>query len=170
VEKRALVILIVGLCLAVLSGCGPTGIRQTTPATTTAPPPSPSPTAGNDVVIVYRREGGFTAMTETFAIHRDGTVDVENTLRGRQQIRRTLHAGPDDVDRLVAALDQANFSTLQDSYVPTNTCCDRAIHTITYFREGQVKSVTTIDANPNEPPALQAVMQALDEFLAQLQE
>jgi len=166
-EKRIVFLLVCGLFVLV-AACGPTG-----PANTPTVPAQVSPEArppggplvpGADVVIVYRREGGFTAMTEVFAIRRDGSVEVQSSLDGT----RTWHVAPDDVMQLLAALERADFFSLRDSYLPDVTCCDRMIHTITYHRDGETHSVVTIDANPDEPPALRDAMDALNQFLGRL--
>jgi len=128
--------------------------------------PAPVPplvTAGKDVVIIYRSEGGFAGLTETYVVHSDGRVDVS----GSPEASR-FQADAQRVADLVGTFEKENFFDLQASYLPKNTCCDRTIYTITYFRDGQSKSVITIDANPNEPAPLRVVMQALDQFLADL--
>lgn len=168
-SNKRIVLLTFGLCLFLLAACGPVGPASTP---TVPAPASPEPSAqggplvpGDDVVIVYRREGGFTAMTEVFAIHSDGSVEAQSSLHGT----RTWHAKGEEVAQLSAALERADFFSLRDSYLPDVTCCDRMIHTITYHRDGETHSVITIDANPDEPPALRAVMEALNQFLGQLE-
>ncbi len=129
--------------------------------------PAPAPplvTAGKDVVIVYQSEGGIAGSSETMVIHNDGKVEI----KGRNRPQGALQADTQQVAELVRVFEQENFFALQSSYLPQNTCCDRMIYTITYYRDGQSKSVITIDANPNEPAALQVVMQALNQFLAAL--
>ncbi len=128
------------------------------------PPAPPLVAGGEDVVIVLQSEGGFAGLSETTVIHDDGKVEIT----GRDRPQRTLQASAEQVAALVSIFERENFSNLRPSYLPQVTCCDRMIYTITYYQNGKSKSVTTIDANPEEPPALQAVMQALNNFLAGL--
>jgi hypothetical protein len=62
---------------------------------------------------------------------------------------------------LIAAIRLANFTALQDSYLPKDTCCDRYEYTVTITINGQSKTVYTIDASPTAPPALTQLINTL---------
>jgi len=184
VRKNLVILFVVIVLVALLSACAapaasPSQTTDTEGHETVVPEiltpesglpseqlPAPAPplvTAGEDVVIVYQSEGGIAGSSETTIIHNDGKVEI----RGRDRPVRMLQTDAQRVAALVRVFEQENFFDLQSSYLPQNTCCDRMIYTITYYRDGQSKSVTTIDANPEEPAALQRVMQALNSFLAE---
>jgi hypothetical protein len=67
---------------------------------------------------------------------------------------------------LAKAIQQADFMSLEDSYVPKDTCCDRFLHEITVTLGGQTKTVRTLDSSPTEPPGLTQLVQTLNRLVA----
>jgi hypothetical protein len=72
---------------------------------------------------------------------------------------------PAQMAELTAAIRAANFMSLEDSYVPQNTCCDRYMYEITVTLGGQSKTVSTIDASPTAPAELTQLIDTLNGLL-----
>lgn len=114
----------------------------------------------NDVILQYQREGGIGGFNETWTI--EATGRVTHTGRGSGTDRQLT---PDQTAQLIGALRAANLAGLKDSYVPANTCCDRFLHTLTITLDGQTHKVQTLDAAPDEPPALTGLLATLSALL-----
>jgi len=65
-----------------------------------------------------------------------------------------------------AAIRAADFMSLEDSYVPKDTCCDRYLYEITVTIGGQSKTVRTIDASPTAPAGLTSLVDTLNRLVA----
>ena len=140
--------LIYGLIVMGVVACAPA-------ATPTATPPAPS-----GLLIQYERSGGIGGFNETWSIYADGRVEHSGRGSGR-----ALQLSPDQIATLVAAMRAANFTSWKESYVPLNSCCDRFMYVMTLTLDGQTKTVRTLDAAPDEPPTLTAVLSAINAIL-----
>lgn len=143
---------IIGLLILIgLAGC----------ASLVQPGASPleSPIA-TGVILQYQRAGGIGGFDETWTI--ESTGRVTHTGRGPGTDRQLT---PDQVAQLIGALRAANQADLKASYVPANTCCDRFTHTLTITLDGLTRSVTTLDAAPDEPSALTNLLVMLSSLL-----
>lgn len=109
----------------------------------------------DEAVIVYQRSGGLAARTEWWAIFPDGRVISQDGQVGQ--------VAPERVAELLASLEALGVFEMQDAYLPDDPCCDRYTHTLTVRRDGQAKTVTTLDAAPGAPDAL---WQAIDAVMA----
>ncbi len=146
---------IIGLLIAIgVAGCASLVQPGVSPL---ASPLPPSPTG---VILQYQRAGGIAGLDETWVIEASGRVT--HTGRGAGTDGQLT---PDQVAQLIGALRAANPATLAASYIPKNTCCDRFTHTLTITLEGVTKTVTTLDAAPDEPPALTNLMSTLNDLL-----
>jgi len=67
---------------------------------------------------------------------------------------------------LTAAVRAANFMSLEDSYVPKDSCCDRYLYEITVTIGGHSKTVRTIDASPTAPAELTQLVDTLNQLVA----
>ncbi len=147
----------------VLGACAPTSlpppIASPSPLSTASPPAGqPAP---QDISITYHRSGGLTGTDDTWTISADGTVSHQGqTSANPEQLT------PAQMGELAAAVRAANFMSLEDSYVPTDTCCDRYQYEITVTIGGQSKTVQTIDASPTAPAELTSLVDTLNRLVA----
>ena len=130
----------------------------------TTPPPiatsGPSPEASQGISITYHRSGGIAGTDDTWIISADGTVSHQGSTMGAPaQLTAAQMA------ELTTAIRAANFMSLEDSYVPENTCCDRYLYEITVTVNGQSKTVQTIDASPTAPAELTQLVDTLNQLV-----
>jgi hypothetical protein len=108
----------------------------------------------------YQRVGGIGGFDETWTI--EATGRVTHSGRGPGTDRQLT---PDQVAQLIGALRAVQAANLNESYIPANTCCDRFTHTLTITLDGRTSSVHTLDAAPDEPAALTALLVTLTGLL-----
>jgi hypothetical protein len=108
-------------------------------------PPPDSQVASQEISVTYHRSGGFAGTDDTWTISADGTVSHQGQTPGTpEQLTAAQMA------ELTAALRAANFMSLEDAYVPKDSCCDRYLAN-TVMIGGRSKTVRTIDASPTAP-------------------
>ena len=107
-----------------------------------------------EVFVTYQRSGGLMGAHDTWLIDSQGKVSTPGS-GAAAQLTSTQMA------ELIAAIRLANFTALQDSYLPKDTCCDRYEYTVTITINGQSKTVHTIDASPTAPPELTQLINTL---------
>ena len=112
------------------------------------------------ISLIYHRSGGLAGTDDTWKISSDGTVAHQGQTAGTPQQLTTVQMA-----ELLAAIRAANFMSLEDSYVPQNTCCDRYMYEITVTLGGQSKTVSTIDASPTAPNELTQLIDTLNRLL-----
>lgn len=110
----------------------------------------------NDPFVVYHRSGGFGGFDETWSIYADGRV--QHTGRGAGQSGQLT---PDRVNGLIAAIRSIDLTSIKDSYVGLNPCCDRFIYELTITLDGKTKSIETIDAAEGEPATVTQLLGAI---------
>ena len=132
------------------------GLVACAPAAT----PTTSPVTPSGLLIQYHLSGGIAGLSETWLIYADGRV--EHSGSGSGQARQL---SPDQITTLVAEMRSTNFASWKESYVPLNQCCDRFLHVITLTLDGQTKTVRTLDAAPDEPPALTRLLSVINAIL-----
>lgn len=115
-----------------------------------------------EILLVFHRSGGFAGLDQEWTLYTDGQIIMPD---GQQKMV--------DAAQLQALLDTiqvADFLSLNDSYyVPKDTCCDRFFYTITVQLDGATKTVETIDAAPEQPERLTAVLGAINELIQTIQ-
>lgn len=126
----------------------PPGIETRTPS---------EPSSLSDTVIIYNRSGGFAGLQQEWTIYADGRIVLPD---GSQK-----QIDPTQVQAVFDTIATANFQSLKASYVPKDTCCDRFTHVITVQTGSEAHTVTTIDQAPDEPAALTAVLQTINELV-----
>jgi hypothetical protein len=139
---KKLLNLLFGVAMLVLVGCA-------------AAPTLTSPNS-QDPIVVYHRSGGFAGVDETWSIYADGRVQYAG--------RGTSSAGQltaDQLSSLFATLRSIDFTSIKDSYIGADTCCDRFIYELTINLDGKTKSIKTIDAAEGEPAALTTLLNAI---------
>ncbi len=125
----------------------------------TSPLASPLPTIA-DVILQYQRIGGIGGFDETWVIESNGRVT--HTGRGAGADRQLT---PDQVAQLLRAIRAVEMTTLNDSYIPPNTCCDQFTHILTMTLDGQTRTVRTLDGALDEPAALTDLLTTLNNLL-----
>jgi hypothetical protein len=146
---------VVGVLIMIgLAGCANLVQPEQSPLASPLTSPVAAPTG---VILRYQRQGGIGGFDETWAFYADGRVTHAG--RGAGADRQLT---PDQAAALIGALRAANLVTLNESYLPANTCCDRFTHTLTSTLDGQTKTVRTLDAAPDEPPALRGLITTLN--------
>jgi hypothetical protein len=159
--KSLLLTSFVFACL--LAACAPTTLPS--PIATRGPSPLASPLKGQgtaqEITVSYHRSGGFAGTDDTWTITADGAVSHQGPAAGTPQQLTTAHMA-----ELTAAIYAANFLTLEDSYVPQDTCCDRYQYEITVMIGGHSKTVRTIDASPTAPAELTQLVETLNRLVA----
>jgi hypothetical protein len=122
-----------------------------------SPLASPAPTG---IILQYQRVGGIGGFDETWLI--DATGRVTHTGRGPGADRQLT---PDQVAQLIGAIRATHLADLKASYIPADTCCDRFTHSLTVTLDGLTRTVLTLDAAPDEPPALTNLLATLNGLL-----
>ncbi len=146
------------LALITLAACTPATIESptATPVATTPAPAQGTPVPAGGPFIRYHRSGGIAGVDETWLFYADGRVEHTGRGPGRAQ---SLNAS--QLDALMKAARSPEVAALKESYVPANTCCDRFLYEITLVVDGQTKTVRTLDAAPDQPPALTDLLDAI---------
>ncbi len=162
---------VLGLALAACAPAAlplPIATPGSTPVTSPMATPGQSPLASplepqpapQGISIIYHRSGGVAGTDDTWKISLDGTVAHQGQTAGTPEQLATAQMA-----ELTAALRAANFMSLEDTYVPQNTCCDRYTYEITVTLGSQSKTVTTIDASPTAPAELTQLIDTLNRLL-----
>ena len=146
-----------------LGACAPTTMPA--PNATRGPSPLASPleeqAASAEISVSYHRSGGFSGADDTWTIAADGAVSHQGqTPRTPEQLTTAQMA------ELAAAIRAADFMSLEDSYMPQETCCDRYLYEITVTIGGHSKTVRTIDASPTAPAGLTRLVDTLNRLVA----
>ena len=145
---------IIGVLILIgLAGCA----NLVQPGASPLASPLSTPTG---VILQYQRTGGIGGFDETWVIEADGRVT--HTGRGAGADRQLT---PDQVAQLLRAIRAAEMASLDESYIPQNTCCDRFAHILTMTLDGQTKTVSTLDGSPDEPAALTDLLATLNNLL-----
>jgi len=146
--------------LALLIGCAPAGASTVSTPEATRTFPTPDAQSVDEPFIVYHRSGGFDGGDDTWVIAMDGQVTYTGHGAGE-----SLQLSNKQTNALLAAVRAADFMSLDESYVPDNTCCDRFLYEITITLDGQTKTVRTLDAAPDQPERLTQLIDALNAAL-----
>lgn len=146
-----------------LAGCARSAVPSLngppSPIGTPAPSPLSSPQIASAFSLIFQRSGGFVGADDTWTIDPQGKVTRQGSSTSTQLTTAQLA-------ELDAAIRAANFMNLEKSYLLQDTCCDRYEYTIVVTTNGQSKTVRTIDASPAAPPALTALVNALNRLVA----
>ncbi len=114
-----------------------------------------SPAAGDAVIIEYTRSGGIAGFHEELEIREDRSAILRSD---SQELEFMLQYNR--YERLIAALEQVDFKSLSDQYLPESNCCDLFDYTIQY-RGSIVHTMTTA-----VPAELEQILIALDEIVS----
>jgi hypothetical protein len=145
------------IVILVLAGCAPLGAPG--PIETSVPTPGASPQTVSDFYITYHRSGGLIGSNDTWTITLQGKLSQQGSGASSQLTAAQM-------DELAAAIRDARFMELQNSFQDKNTCCDRYEYTITVTTNGQSKTVRTVDGSPIAPPTLMHLIDILNQLVA----
>ncbi len=168
--KTSMALLLVLCAALLLLGCGPAtnlppteeGVPRGTPVPGEEATPGKGSEEGKGLLLVYERSGGIAGVQQVYEIYADGRIVAKDD---RQGANTTMQVDAESVKELVMAIERAGFFELKGSYLPLNKCCDRMTHRITIYRNGEAKTVTTMDGVENPPETLVQVQAALAAFL-----
>ena len=158
------IFLIISVVLA-LSGCAAVPATLAVqaaiyPTASTVPPPTqPAITA-----LRYQRSGGISGRTTGYIIHADGSIEREASALLRASTVQA--ANPSAATQLFAQIAAAMTSVAPGDYAATTTCCDRAAITLTIILDGKAYTYSTVDAAPNEPQSLRAMLELVQGYLS----
>ena len=145
------------LTLLFLSACSvetahaPVGNIEATPTI------APTTTFAPDTAVIFKRSGGIAGVNETWVVFTDGAVETNSTTQPE------LSAAA--VEQLLRSLESSGYFELENSYLPEDTCCDRFLYEITAVQNSTYHTVTTLEATPDMPEALQQSLRLIQTAL-----
>ena len=160
--KKVRFVITIVIALLAFTACNAPGSSTNTTETEEADA-SVSRTDEEEPVIIYEREGGLKGIGPSqyvWRIYADGRVTSSQD--------QSWQVAPEEIADLLTSLNIASFRDLNTNYVPEDTCCDRAQHTITIQADGQTYKFTTLDG-VDMPDALTNALDTINTFLMDLQ-
>jgi hypothetical protein len=115
-------------------------------------------------VLIYERSGGLRGIgpgVQEWRLYGDGRIEGSDG--------NSWQAEPEAVQELVGSILDTSFTSLEPSYIPEDTCCDRATHRITIQTGEDTYTVETLDG-ANMPESLSENLEAINLFLMDLYE
>jgi hypothetical protein len=111
----------------------------------------------SEPVIVFKRGGGLAGRSDEWMIFADGTVQAADGTRRA--------VAPAEVPALLMGLESLGFFEMQAAYGQDSACADCYQYEITVAHDGQKKTVITIDAAADAPPALGQVIEQIQKVI-----
>ena len=108
-------------------------------------------------VISYSRSGGFAGVEEEWFIYPDGRVAM--TEGGTQQMTA------EQVNELLAGLQEAGFFTSPGYSSPPGVCADCFTYTLAVEKDGQVYTAQVLDSDQQVPQAVRDALALVTQFL-----
>lgn len=115
-------------------------------------------------VLIYERRGGTKGIGPNvleWRFYGDGRIVGSDGASWQVE--------PDEVANLVAEIAASGFNSLENDYIPEDTCCDRTTHVITMHTAGEKHTIETLD-EAEMPQALEENIQIINSFLMALYE
>ena len=134
-----------------LAACTPASAPATPESTprprpaTESPPPKPTGSASG-AVIVLDRSGGFAGVSEHWEIFADGLIRSGDGAEFRES--------PDEVEDLLADIEERGFFEMEAVYGRGSTCNDCFQYVLTVRSGGREKTVMAVEGAPDTPPEL----------------
>lgn len=161
-NKFILGLLLVLLAL-ILSACAPPADSATEAAVNNTNETSSREEVAN-AVLIYERSGGLKGLgpsVQDWRLYGDGRIEGSDG--------NSWQVDPESVQNLITSILDSGFADLEASYVPEDTCCDRATHRITVQTDENSYTVETLDA-ADMPQSLTENLDAINLFLMNLYE
>jgi hypothetical protein len=115
-------------------------------------------------VLIYTRRGGLKGI---------GPSDREWRFYGDGRVvgsdGPSWQIEPATIENLVTEIMASGFQDLENSYIPEDTCCDRATHVIVIQTAEETYTVETLDG-ADMPESLEDSLQKINDFLMSLYE
>lgn len=143
--------------LLFLSGCSVETAHAPEDGITETPLPAPTATFAPNTAVIFKRSGGIAGLNEEWIIFTDGRVETDSATQPE--------LSAEEVEQLLNSLAGAGFFELADSYLPDDTCCDRFFYEVTAVQDSNFHTVTTLEATPDMPEALQQTLRLLQTIL-----
>lgn len=115
-----------------------------------------------DIVLIYQRAGGLKGIGPSqyvWTFYADGRITSSDG--------RSWEVAPEAISNLTGDMKSLGFLELDKNYVPEDTCCDRAFHTISFNDGDQVYTVATLDG-ADMPESLLNILDDINEYLMSL--
>jgi hypothetical protein len=121
--------------------------------------PDTAPVRGvsTDIMITYQREGGVAGITQEWVIYSDGKIIGP----GRQEMK----VPPQEVIALLTKAAELESSSLNESYVPDNACCDQFVYTI-IFKVGDQETMVRTSDGADQPEQLTSLLTSIEDLLS----
>jgi len=143
--------------LPFLSACTVETAHAPEEDTIETPTTAPTATFAPNAVIIFKRSGGITGLNEQWTIFTDGRIETNSPTQPE------LSAA--EVEQLLNSLESSGFFELAGSYLPDDTCCDRYFYEITAVQNSTFHTITTLEATPDMPEALQQALRIIQTAL-----
>jgi hypothetical protein len=121
------------------------------------PTTAPTATIAANTAVIFKRSGGIAGLNEQWTIFTDGTVVTNSATQPE--------FSAEAVEQMLGSLESSGFFELEATYLPDDTCCDRFLYEITAVQDTSFHTVTTLEATPDMPEALQQALRLLQTVL-----
>jgi len=111
-------------------------------------------------LIEYQRTGGIAGFDDHLTIYADGWAALSQ--RGKES---SLQLTQEQMDALKAAFAAANFKSLNETYLPADTCCDRFGYTVSYRESPGEEPHTVMVMDGTVPPELSPILEMLNRLV-----
>lgn len=156
-KYQLLLVWLVILALPFLSGCTVETAHAPVEGIEESPTTAPTATFVPDTAVIFKRSGGIAGLNEQWTIFTDGTVETNSATQPE--------LSAEAVEQLLNSLESGGFFELESSYLPDDTCCDRFLYELTAVQDTSFHTVTTLEATPDMPEALQQALRLIQTAL-----
>ncbi|MDX1416142.1 MAG: hypothetical protein R3293_18235 [Candidatus Promineifilaceae bacterium] len=158
---------------------GETEMETTTPAATSSPPPTkvqlPTPAAAatpeppvdaaltnseDEVLLVYKRSGGYAGLNEEFTVSGSGRISAKD---GRE-----WQVDAHQVDQLLQEIEALGFYDLAPQYKTKDPCCDHITFELTVNSGDRLHTVSGVSGAPGAPDQLWTISNHVQQFFTQV--
>jgi hypothetical protein len=154
---RAKLALLAVIISVLLSGCAVETAHAPEVEPEQTPTPAPTATFTSNTAVIFKRSGGFAGLNEQWTIFTDGRIETNSPTQPQ--------LSAEAVEQLLNSLESSGFFELDNTYLPDDTCCDRFFYEITAVQNSTFHTVTTLDATPDMPEALQQALRLIQTAL-----
>ena len=117
----------------------------------------------DNAVLIYERAGGLKGIgpsITTWTMYSDGRVITSDG--------RSWQVDPTEITTLIENIMALGFADFAPSYIPKDTCCDRATHTITLRQDDKIYQISVLDSTEDVPAEVYQAIDIIGEFLVAL--
>jgi hypothetical protein len=122
-----------------------------------------------NVVLVYRREGGFAGTAEQWRVASTGLVIAQKGPAGTNfnpiSAADTYQVETGELETLQNRLVETGLASLPALIPEPVPCCDRFVYTLTVRVDGEVVQVSTYDGAEDVPPEVSAAVEVVQTFI-----